>query len=331
MQQYFCKLGLCISFILLANGVIAQRDYYNRDSTSYKISEQKTFIAGKRNLYVIKNNELSHLKDFTVQGDSTFYIRDVDFIDENKGYVLVGRMYIGGSTNLYYTSDGGENFSLDTSYYSASQHKSINQVQYLDNNTVILFDGYYDSGLLKSLDGGRTWETWFYSLIAHYFQMHKCQNGTWYLIGTPGDGFSSYSFPLADSMWSIKDLPSYWSGCHNSAPYCIRVLRDGSSDRETDFIAKQIDTLTKVCGVKTSIAETIKKTEVKIYPNPFFGKCWIENGKNKWYQLFDSKGGLLQKGYIEDNKMELDFSHFPAGLYFISIDQQYDKILVIAN
>lgn len=331
MQKCLNSFGLFLVLLLIGNCALAQRDYYYRDSTSYKVSDELTFIAGKRNLYVFKDNKLSHLKDFKVQGDSTFYIRDVDFINENKGYVLVGRMYIGGETSLFKTEDGGENFSLDTSYYSASQHKSINQVQYLDSNTVVLFDGYYDSGLLKSLDGGKTWFPWFYSLIAHYFQMHKCQNGTWYVIGTPGDGFSSYSFPLADSMWSKRDLPSYWNGCHNSAPYCIRVLRDGSSDRETDFIAKQMDTLIKVCGVKTILPETNKLDEVKIYPNPFFRKCWVENGKGKSYQLYDSKGSILQKGYIEENTMELDFSHIPAGLYFISLDQQYGKIPIIAN
>jgi hypothetical protein len=307
---------------------LAQRDYYYRDSSSYKVSENLTYIAGKRNLYANKNNELSMLKNFSVMGDSTIYIRDVDFINEKNGYVLVGSMYIGGSSDLYVTEDGGKNFKLDTSYYSASQHKSINQVQYLDSNTLVLFDGYYDSGLIKSLDGGRTWQPLFYSLIAHYFQLHKCQNGVWYLIGIPGDGFSSFSFPLPDSLWR-KNKFEFMSGCHNGAPYCIRVFRNGITDRATDFIAKQIDTISKICGIKTTLSEPSQANEILIYPNPVSSNtCWINNALHLNYQLHDTQGILHQKGTIPSTHHPLDLSQLPKGIYFITLGNHRQKILL---
>ncbi|MCF8253452.1 MAG: T9SS type A sorting domain-containing protein [Bacteroidia bacterium] len=329
MPTHLTKFGLFFLFVLMSNFTFAQRDYYHRDSTSYKVSDKLTYIAGKRHLYANKENTISLLKDFSVPGDTTFYIRDMDFITEQKGYVLVGRMYIGSETYLFKTEDGGSTFGLDTSYYNASQHKSINQVQFLNSQTIILFDGYYESGLLKSLDGGITWEPWFYSLIAHYFQMHKCQNGTWYVIGTPGDGFASYSFPLADSMWTIKNLPNFMSGCHNSAPHCIKVFRNGGSDRETDFIVKQIDTLSKICGLKTTLSEPIQANEILIYPNPVSSNiCLIKNALHLNYQRHDTQGILHQQGTIPSNHHQLDLSQLPKGIYFITLGNHRQKILL---
>jgi hypothetical protein len=328
MQTFIGKLIICIAFLFISHSALAQRDYYYRDSTTYKVSDKLTYIAGKRNLYANKNNELSMLKNFSVMGDSTIYIRDVDFINEKNGYVLVGSMYIGGSSDLYVTEDGGKNFKLDTSYYSASQHKSINQVQYLDSNTLVLFDGYYDSGLIKSLDGGRTWQPLFYSLIAHYFQLHKCQNGVWYLIGIPGDGFSSFSFPLPDSLWR-KNKFEFMSGCHNGAPYCIRVFRNGITDRATDFIAKQIDTISKICGIKTTLSEPSQANEILIYPNPVSSNtCWINNALHLNYQLHDTQGILHQQGTIPSTHHPLDLSQLPKGIYFITLGNHRQKILL---
>ncbi|MCU0441693.1 MAG: T9SS type A sorting domain-containing protein [Bacteroidia bacterium] len=326
-QKRWGLLILLLTFCFCKN-TSAQRDYFFRDSTFYPISANATYIAGKRVLYKQNTSSIIPIKDFTIIGDTTYYIRDVDFVNEQKGYVLVGRMYIGGQTYLYKTLDAGTTWTIDSSYFNASERKSINQMQLLNDSLFVLFDGYYTSSLIRSFDGGETWTMWFESLIAHYFQLHKCDDGRWYLIGLPGDGFSSYSFPIPDSLYSKNNLPSFWSGCHNGAPSCIRVYRDGDRDRATDFIAKQIDTLTKVCGIKTAIDETIQQRAITVFPNPASSFCVIKNAKSKKYELYNTLGVLVQSSIAESNEEEIALSEFGNGVYYIVIESSIYKLVI---
>lgn len=324
---YMVRILLFSSLLtFLASTGYAQRDYFYRDSTIYQISPTIQYIAGKRALYKSESNTVVMVKDFTVSGDTTMYIRDVDFVDEQKGYVLVGSMYIGVPSFLYLTTNGGLSFKLDTSYYTTSLHKSINQVQFLDQNTIALFDGYYESSVIRSFDGGQTWKMWFNSLIAHYFQLHRCSNGKWYLIGVPGDGFSSYSFPIPDSLWA-KDSTYYMSGCHNGDPDCIRVWRDGDRDRATDFIAKQTDTLTEVCGNTTGMFEFIREQKISIYPNPTTNYIMLSALPNVTYALYHINGNLLLRGKTTSYESIIRLDGLPPGCYFLQAGNGFQKII----
>ena len=325
----FLSLKSLLAFILIilfSQNVFAQRDYYFRDSTIYPINNNLSFIAGKRILYKNQNGIITKLKDFSIQDDSTFYIRDVDFINEQKVYVLLGSMYISNETFLYQTTNGGLSFDIDTSYYKASLYKSINQVQFLDNNTIALFDGYYESSVIRSFDGGKTWDRWLNSMVAHYFQLHRCNNIQWYLIGLPGDGFSSYSFPIPDSLW-VKNGLEYTSGCHNGAPNCVRVFREGDQDRKTNFIAKQIDTLTKICGNMTVIQEPIKEKQISCYPNPVEEILNVSGILNEPYSIVNLSGVEIESGLINELNYSINLQNLPSGLYMLRIGNRQVKIL----
>lgn len=324
------RLHLFFFLVLLGSFYTAdaQRDYYFRDSTSYPVNNNTTIIASKRTLYRLTNNtNIEKLFDFTIPSDTTYYIRDVDFLNDQKGYVLIGKYYIGSETNLYVTENGGITFRLDTTYHSASMHKSINQMQLLDSSTFVLFDGYYESSVLRSFDGGKTWANWFNSLIAHYFQLHKCSSGKYYLIGLPGDGFSSYSFEIPDSLWSLNNIPMFMSGCHNGAKECVRVWREGNSDRKTDFIAKQIDTLNKVCGNITVIQEVLEYPLNNLYPNPSNQFITILHKINNRFLLYNAQGIKVFEGEIKSNHYLLDLAHLSTGMYYLEIGNSLQKII----
>ncbi len=325
---FFDSLSVFIFSVFFSFNCFAQRDYYFRDSTTYKIDSSLSYIAGKRILYKNQNGVITKVKDFSIPNDSTFYIRDVDFADDQKGYVLFGSMYIGVPSLLYLTTNGGLSFKLDTSYYRTSLHKSINQVQFLDKNTIVLFDGYYESSVIRSFDGGQTWKMWFKSLIAHYFQMYNCNNAKWYLIGVPGDGFSSYSFPIPDSLWN-KESMDFMSGCHNGNPECVRVWRDGDQDRKTDFIAKQIDTLTKLCSKTTSLQPVLTKSKMIVYPNPANDLFYIQNAEGEFYQLYDLQGNQWLSGKAISNNHVVSLSSIHNGTYVILIGQARFRIVKV--
>lgn len=336
-----------ISFFLLLmvnlispNKSEAQRDYYYRDSTTYFINNQVSYVAGKRHLYKWNEKNLELIKDFTVLGDSSFYIRDVDFIDSNTGYVVVGSIYIGNDSKLYFTQNGGVDWDLDTSYYSASLHKSINQMQVLKDGTLVLFDGYYESSVLRSTDGGKSWKLWLNSLIAHYFQLFECENGVRYLMGLPGDGFSSYSFRVEDTLWSKTDLKNYFNGCFTFGNTCIRVLRDGARDRETDFIQKQQDTLAKVCLKKVELRKISPKKQIELFPNPAIGEWTIklesfQEPNNFTLEILDIFGKVVFTFPIKERELIIEKNRLmKAGSYIVRVIDankaiQFSQILVV--
>lgn len=331
--KFVKRLLLLILIVFYAYNLTAQRDYYYRDSTIYSTNGSLSYVAGKRHLYKWNQNSLELIKDFTVLGDSTFYIRDVDFIDSNTGFVVVGSIYIGGESKLYFTQNAGKNWSLDTSYYAASLHKSINQMQVLKDGTLVLFDGYYESAVLRSTDGGKSWKLWLNSLIAHYFQLFECDNGVWYLIGLPGDGFSSYSFKVDDTLWNKSDIKSYYNGCVAFGNACVRVLRDGERDRETDFIRKQQDTLAKRCMMKVELLKISHKNQIHIFPNPATDEWTVKinsslelQGCN--LQIQDFAGRQLFQTSITQSEIQLVKSEkLNTGSYIVGVRDKQGMLL----
>lgn len=316
---------LLLLLLLFAFDIYAQRDYYFRDSSTYELSGTEMLIAGKRKLYLKSNENLSLLKDFSVIGDSSIYIRDVDVVSGDKIYVLVGSMYIGGNSVLFKSNDKGKNWEEDSSYYVASKFRSINQVQWDSEGVGYLFDGYYQSSVLRSKDGGKTWQFWFESLIAHYFQIHFCASGKPYLIGLPGDGFPSYSFEIPDSLWKKDEFGFYMSGCHNKKEGCIRVFRTGITDRETNFIQKQQDTLSKLCGQLNVVDPgAIQEPQIEVFPNPFSSEIYVQFGFNgtKEISLYSSTGERLVWKRVDAWEDILDLRSISKGVYFLSVKEE---------
>ena len=110
------------------------------------------------------------------------------------------------------------------------------------------------------------------------------------------------------------------SGCHNGAPGCIRVWRDGDRDRATDFIAKQTDTLSKVCGNITGI-DQVDEQRVVYYPNPSDGSFTIVCPSMKVpfeYEIYNMVGERLLYGISTDNDITLK-RDLKSGIYFLKV------------
>jgi hypothetical protein len=300
-----------------------------------------SYVAGKRHLYKLTQQKLEIIRDFTVLGDTSMYIRDVDFADTSNGFVLVGSIYIGGSSLLYRTQNGGLDWILDTSYFGSSLYRSINQIQILKDGTYVLFDGYYESAVLRSNDKGKTWHLWLNSMIAHYFQLYECENGPKYLIGLPGDGFSSYSFRIDDTLWNALGHKQFYHGCVNAGNKCIRVYRNGSRDRETDFIKKQQDTLFKVClNQLAGNRKTSPRKQIELFPNPAFGEWTIklesyQDGNNYTLEILDIFGREIIHFPLNNRELIIEKnSLMKAASYIVRVMDanrtiQFSQILVV--
>ncbi len=208
-----------------------QRQKYVRDSTEYGITPEDTIVAGRHALYRKNNFTLTLIRDFSVNfPDTSYFIRDFDFWDRENWYLLYGSKWYAGA-ELYKSSDAGATWSLDTSYYGVSTARSINQVQIVDRKRAFLFDNYYMSNVYRTFDGGASWQKWVTSFAQNHMGVFVCNDSTYYLWGTYGDGFSNYMFPIP--RW----LPSQtftWTRC-NLDSGCITLPESFGSQVEDTF------------------------------------------------------------------------------------------------
>lgn len=209
---------LLLLLFLPALDLSAQRQWEINDSTSYAVGGDTVLIASRKLLYRQLPGGTELLRDFTVAEDEDMYIRDVDHWTSSDWYVVVGSRYIGNTTTLWRTTDAGVSWSVDESFVPATETVSITQMDITPDGTAYLFNGYYQSEILRSFDHGLTWSRWFQSLISHYYGIIPCGN-TAFIYGMVGDAFRPTLWQVPDTLWDENDI-WFQSGCHNVIPGC---------------------------------------------------------------------------------------------------------------
>lgn len=212
------RVPIVLLFLLLQLPLCAQRQWGVNDSTSYAVGGDTVLHASRKQLYRTTAQGTFLLRDFTDAADPDRYIRDVDHWTSSDWYVLVGSRYIGAPTTLWRTTDAGANWHEDVTYLPAVEESSINQMTITVDGTAYLFNGYYESEVIRSADHGVTWTQWFESLIAHYYGILPC-GSTAFIYGLEGDAFRPAMWQVPDTLWAESGI-QFWSGCHNVVPWC---------------------------------------------------------------------------------------------------------------
>jgi hypothetical protein len=335
---YILKCVMTSSILLLQTPSFAQRGFGVCDSTTYILNNDTTVVAGRNNLYLYFNNTLQNLYNFSTL-DTNEYIRDFDIVNPNLWFAVIGSRYIGNETRLYKSSDKGTNWSLDTNHHNATNVspflstqflRSINNFQHLDGDTLILFTGYYESGIIYSTDLGQTWTKWFDNLISHYQGMFECGN-KYYVFGYEGDGFSASMFGFNKDLLFSSDSTGLWlsynpSGYHppcyggGDTINCIYPPYNINSCEVYSFFKNRIDTLCSALGVGV---ENNSKHNLRVYPNPFNTTIRIEGASGgEEYHLINLYGQTMWRGKNIEHE---DFSVLQPGLYFLQVAHQAVK------
>lgn len=312
----------------------SQREFGVCDSTLYTLNQDTTIVAGRTKVYVYTNNTVTLLHDFTTL-DTNQYIRDFDIIKPDLWYTVVGKRTIGAPTQLYKSTDKGITWSIDTNHYQANNSqtlspqflKSINNIQHLNGDTLLMFMHYYESGILYSIDLGQTWTKWFDNLITHYQGMFSCEN-KYYLFGYQGDAFRSWMFGFDKALLFTSDSNGAWSmlsqnGYHprcslqNDTLNCIYASSYISRCATYNFFKSKVDSL---CGPLS--ASQILQDEIKIYPNPCQNRINITIGENQKaiFNIYSPIGARLETYTINNQATTIiDLSRYNKGIYYYSL------------
>ena len=272
--------SLLLLILLIVNTslvVHAQRVYNDCDSTTYAWNADSSFVMGRSTLYVRTGNNLTTRYQFPLT-NSDFFVRDFDIVEKDLWYAVVGKRYIGDSTTLFRSIDQGVSWQVDTSFYTAAKasslvetYNSINQLQRLGADTIVLFIGYYRSGIVYSTDGGQTWTEWFNKLIAYYHGILSCAD-SFYLYSFDGDGFNSSMVSFARSELFSSDFihPTCYDG---NNPNCVYAPIDLDICEWVGFYKQYADSLCPL--LPTSIRPIDVGVELSVYPNPTTGAVSI--------------------------------------------------------
>lgn len=314
--------------ILINSNLFAQREFGVCDSTTYVYNADTSIIVGRTKIYTSINNNTTLLYDFT-SNDVKEYIRDFDIVNPNLWFTVVGSRYIGSPTRLYKSINKGLTWMEDTSHFNAKNQngvtdqfiKSINNLQHLNGDTLLMFMHYYESGILYSTDLGKTWTKWFDNLISHYQGMLSCSN-KYYIFGYQGDAFRAYMFGFDKALLFSSDSNGLWNSFNNNSnhppcyngnlPTCFYAPPNLSRCLTYQYFVKKVDTLCLNTSVDNSIL-----SKPTISPNPFKNTLFInEITDDDYFYISNIYGQVLWKGR---NISEENFDFLVEGLYFITL------------
>jgi hypothetical protein len=330
------------NFLLLAFlahcSLFAQREYNVCDSSSFTLNNDTTIVAGKRNLYVHTNSTLSPLYDFTTT-DTNEYIRDFDIVKPDLWFTVVGSRYIGGLTQLYRSSDRGQTWDIDSAHYNASNAqsvsfnflRSINNLQHINGDTLIMFMHYYESGIIYSTDAGSTWTKWFDNLIVHYQGMLSC-NDKYYLYSFEGDAFRPWMFGFLKTLLFSPDTNSAWNSFSNLSnhPMCstandtVNCVYASTSNTRCGQYTHFKNYIDSIC--LTSDINTFEIDRFEVFPNPVTEFLTVRSHSAEFcvILIYNILGGKMMNTSISKNDSEylLDVRDHPNGLYTLQINDR---------
>jgi len=153
---------------------------------------------------------------WTERLESLGYIVDIDFVDENEGYA------ISNNSDLYYkTTDGGKNWS-----WVLLTHTECYDICFLNHDTGFIAGNINSNeGILKSTDGGATWDTispgHLQNIYGNIYDIDFASPTVGYMTGEiwvpggiwPGEvmktvdgGDNWFSLGLDIDCWEMKDI-----------------------------------------------------------------------------------------------------------------------------
>ena len=333
--------------VLLAWSAQAQREYAVCDSSFYTLNADTTVIAGRYQLYLQTSSGVSLLHNFATS-DTSDYIRDFDIARSDRWYVVTGKRTIGGPTTLFRSDDRGQTWVTDTSFYPVmytswgarlTYYNSINQMQRLGQDTLVLFIGYYQSALVYSVNGGNTWQFWFENLIVHYQGLLECDNH-YFLYSFEGDAFRPWMFPFHKSLLFSPDTGTAWSSFSNnlhatcSGTSNSRCIYGPSSISRCSLYNYFVDTLASSCAMLPAYTSNSMLSEsiISLAPNPSTGTTTIEvsSGIIAQLRITDALGREVIPEYHKASAQswQINTTQLPAGMYLVQLITRDGRVAI---
>ncbi len=143
----------------------------------YFLDKNHGFIAGLNFIYYTENGGQSWQQPQSFPGASVnWWLRCFSFINDSLGFVC------GDIGQVYKTTDGGKNWIY---LPNTLTQESLQSIRALDGNRI--YAAGYAGTVIRSLDGGLTWEVMTAASTQHFYGMDFTPSGTGFVCSWSGE------------------------------------------------------------------------------------------------------------------------------------------------
>ena len=247
-------------------------------------------------------------------------LRGVAFYDAQNGIT------VGEKLKALYTKDGGNTWTASTftGVPTASASATLREVSYINATTAIAVG---DKVILKTTDGGATWNYITVADLAHSMTGVAAQGNTVWAVGYKS------AAPKSVAVYQSADAGATWTNQGTSAVfdvetavYDITIIPSGSIFVGGTKSVIYSNSTTVGIEEESTIPTTFEL--MQNYPNPFNPETTINYSLNKAgivrLNVYDVLGRLV-KSLVNENQMpgrysvKFDGSSLSSGIYFYSV------------
>lgn len=277
----------------------------------------------------------------TIQLDTNIFLKGVNFISDELGFIVGGNGFIGKTT------DGG----ISWSYLSSGTTESLQKVFFTDSLNGIVVGGLLNSAILRTSDGGQTWGTVSHSSTEFLQSVYFPSQSIGYIVGWGGeimkttDGGVNWqhqtSVPSSGgnlSVFFISDNEGYIVGGDMGKAVIQKTINGGQTwfGQSTDVQYGLVDVHFPDSQVGYAVGEngTIFKTtngggvavqeqlsdhiDLQLFPNPATNYIKIKNSNDvAILRIIDFAGNIVKQNSDFDNF--IDIAEMPTGQYLVEI------------
>jgi photosystem II stability/assembly factor-like uncharacterized protein len=249
--------------------------------------------------------------------NTTMFGSDIAYVDLQNAFALTHQYLssnpISYARFVYFSNDEGDSW---TPLFLDTVSSTTSQIQFLNAQIGFLAGGQQ---LLKTNDGGSSWQTLLTTPNLGIQQVHFVNSNTGFLSAQFGD--TSYLYTTLDggSNWQIELIDTNFQATSLSITHNFIYASD------FQYIYKRA-----IDSISVGLRTPDNTPSLKLYPNPSDGVIQVQFAPDieTNYQIINDLGQILQEGKIQEDFTRLDLSNYASGTYTLVVSDKTKPVAI---